>query len=109
MEEANNAPIFIDKFFVPANAKSEFIHRMNINRSFIKTLPGFIRDDVYVRHDEEQNLVCITIAVWESEEALAKAKLAVQAEYKREGFDPAAMIERLNIKMDRAVYKKLEN
>lgn len=109
MKETNNNRIFIDRFFVPANAKEEFIHRMNVNRSFIKTLQGFIRDYVYVRNDDDQNLVCITIALWENEEALAKAKQAVQSEYKREGFDPAAMMQRLNIKMERDTYEKLEN
>ncbi len=41
--------IFIDKFLVPENAKQEFIERMNINRSFIKTLNGFNEDAAYER------------------------------------------------------------
>lgn len=109
MKNENTNQIFIDKFFVPANAKAEFIQRMNINRKFISKLPGFIRDDVYARNNENGNMICITVAVWENQDALNKAKATVQAEYKREGFDPAAMMERLNITMDRGVYEKLEN
>ena len=95
---------FIDKFLVPANAKTEFMQRVNFNRNFIKKLPGFIEDAAYERTDEKDNIIFITIAVWENEQAVKKAKEAVQAEYKRQGFDLAAMLERLNITIDRGVY-----
>ena len=99
--------IFIDRFVVPQKSKSEFIERMNINRNFIKNLPGFIEDAIYERNDEQGNLICVTIAVWTSEEAIKKAREAVQAEYKKEGFNLQAMLERLNITMaDRGVYTK---
>lgn len=95
---------FIDKFFVPTAAKREFHERMRINRSFIKTLPGFIKDVVYESTDAEGNLTCITIAVWDNASALNDAKKAVQAAYKEQGFNPAEMFKRLNIVMDRGVY-----
>ena len=100
--------IFIDRFIVPQKSKQEFLERMNINRNFIKTLPGFIEDSAYERYDEQGNLICVTVAVWASEEAIKKAREAVQAEYKKEGFDLQAMLERLNITMiERGVYTKL--
>src|SRR5882672_5955382 len=89
--------IFIDWFIVPAKARPEFIERMNINRNFIKTQPGFIEDTVYERIDEQGNLICVTVAVWASEEAIKKAREAVQVEYKKQGFNIQAMLERLNI------------
>lgn len=98
---------FIDKFFIPAAAKSEFYERMSINRNFIKTLPGFLGDEVYQHTDDNGNLVCITVAQWENKEALNKAKEAVQAEYKKQGFDTAEMFKRLNITADRAIYTAL--
>ena len=99
--------IFIDRFVVPQNSKAEFIERMNINRSLIKNLPGFVEDAVYERNDELGNLICVTVAVWESEEAIKKAREAVQAAYKKEGFNLQAMLERLNITMlERGVYTK---
>lgn len=97
---------FIDKFFVPAIAVRSFEERMKINRDFIKTLPGFINDEVYRQFDGNRNLRSITIAKWESEEALSKAKEAVQAEYKKQNFDPAKMFEELGITLDRNIYKK---
>jgi hypothetical protein len=95
---------FMDKFFVPASAIVEFHERTHINRSFIKTLPGFITDAAYERKDEQGNLICITVARWSSSEAIAKAREAVQDEYKKEGFDLTAMTKRLNITVDRGLY-----
>ncbi|WP_183564264.1 antibiotic biosynthesis monooxygenase [Mucilaginibacter sp. SP1R1] len=101
--------IFIDKFIIPQHAEQEFTERMIINRDFIKNLPGFIKDEAYSRHDEAGNLVCITVASWQSEAALNLAKAAVQAEYERTGFNPAAMLARLNITMQRYTYHPMDN
>lgn len=99
---------FIDKFIIPDAAKAEFYERMQINRSFIRTLPGFIEDAAYTNTDDNGNLICITVALWENREAVNKAKEAVQAEYRKQGFDPAAMYERLHITMDRGVYVPMD-
>ena len=99
--------IFIDRFIVPQNSKTEFIKRMKINRDLIKTLPGFIEDSVYERNDEQGHVIFVTVATWASEEAIKKAKDAVQAAYRKEGFNIQAMLERLNITMaERGVYTK---
>ena len=101
--------ILIDKFLVPGKAKQEFLERMNINRSFIKTLDGFIEDAAYERTGEDGNLICVTIATWQNEDVLKKAKDAVQEEYKRQDFNMPEMLERLNITIDRGIYTKMEN
>jgi predicted ester cyclase/heme-degrading monooxygenase HmoA len=98
---------FIDKFLVPAAAKEVFYERVKTNRTFIKNLPGFIEDRAYEHTDTNGNLVLITIALWESQEALNDAKEKVQAEYKREGFDPAIFMKRMGIVMDRGIYKEV--
>ena len=98
---------FIDKFLVPPAAKEEFLERMSINRKFLRQLPGFIEDAAYEYTDGNGNLVCVTIARWKNKEAVAKAKEAVQAEYKREGFDMAGMMKRLGIVIDRGIYIEL--
>jgi heme-degrading monooxygenase HmoA len=97
--------IFIDKFRIPRQAKQEFTEKMNINRAFIKNLPGFIQDSAYERQEDGGYIVCITVAIWESEQALNNAKTAVQAEYQRIGFDPAELLARLDITMERDVYE----
>jgi len=68
---------------------------MSINRNLIKKLPGFIEEAVYERSYEHGNLIYITIAVWECEDVLQNAIEAVQAENKKQGFNPAEMFERL--------------
>jgi len=100
---------FIDKFFVPANAKNEFLERMRYNRSFIKTLPGFIKDEAYLLTDDSGNLTILTIAVWENEQVVSKAREAVQAEYNRIGFKPLEFYQRLNIKLERGIYHEMSN
>jgi hypothetical protein len=42
--------------------------------------------------------------VWQNDDALRQAKEAVQAEYKRQGFDPAEFMKQLNVTMDRGIY-----
>ncbi len=101
--------IFIDKFVIPQNGKQEFTERMNFNRDFIKNLPGFLGDAAYERTDENGDMIFITVANWESEEALNQAKLKVQAEYQRIGFNPAELLSRLNITMERAVFQPVAN
>jgi predicted ester cyclase len=101
---------FVDKFFVPKNSIEEFTQRMNYNRNFIKNLDGYIRDEVYEQKDEEGNISIITIAAWENKVYLDKAKEAIQAEYKRIGFDPAGFYQRLDIKFEyRGLYSKPDN
>jgi predicted ester cyclase len=100
---------FIDKFFVPAAAINEFQERVHINRNFIKTLPGFIEDAAYEYNDNDGNLILVTVTLWQNSEALNKAKDAVQAEYKKQGFDAPAMFKRLNITLDRGIYTQTQN
>ena len=101
--------VFIDKFFIPENSIDEFSERMNDNRSYIKTLPGFIKDEVLEQKDDKGNLTIVTVATWESQYHLDKAKAAVQQEYRRIGFDPEAFMRRLNITMERGIYTKVED
>ncbi len=95
---------FIDSFIIPKAAWREFAERVKINRSFIKTLPGFIEDAAYERTDEQGNIHYVTVAVWQNEAALKQAKEAVQTEYKQQGFNPAEFMSRLKVTMDRGIY-----
>jgi predicted ester cyclase len=107
-KKAHNGQVnFIDKFFVPAAAINEFRERTQLNRDLIKKLPGFIEDAAYEYKDNDGNLVCVTVAMWQNNEALNNAKEAVQAEYKKQGFDAPAMLKRLNITVDRGVYSQV--
>lgn len=107
-KDHKNGVRLIDKFLVPAAARKEFYERMSSNRNLIKTLPGFIEDAAYEYTDNDGNLICVTVAQWESPEALNKAKETVQAAYKEQGFDMTGMLKRLNITIDRGIYSTVE-
>lgn len=100
--------ILIDRFIVPLNAREEFLERVRINRNFIKNLPGFVEDAAYEETEAKGEIKYVTVAVWENAGALDKAKKAVLAEYQKQGFDAVEMYKRLNIKIERAIYKKMD-
>lgn len=95
---------FIDRFHVPKAAVDAFTGRMNNNRAVIKSLPGFVRDEVIATELENGDLTLMTIAVWESMEYLDNARKLVQEEYKRTKFDPAEFTRSLGITMERQLY-----
>lgn len=97
--------VLIDRFVIPASAKSEFLERTRFNRDFIKSLPGFVGDGVY-EDDEPTESRIVTVAVWASQEAINNARAAVTEYYKKQGFDVAAFTKKLNIQMERGIYKK---
>ena len=96
---------FIDRFVIPQSAKKEFMERALMARDFLRTLPGFIDDSAYETTDQQGEFVLITIAVWKNEEAVKNAKETVQERYRKEGFDPSGMMKRLNVTMERGVFK----
>ncbi|MFZ1291461.1 MAG: hypothetical protein WAR79_15305 [Melioribacteraceae bacterium] len=100
--------IFIDKFIIPEYSFEEFSERMNYNREFIKKISGFIQDTVYKSKDEQGNILIITIAEWENEISLKKAKDLVQNEYKRINFNPPEFMTKLNVKMERGTYQEID-
>jgi hypothetical protein len=100
--------ILIDRFSMPESAVTEFTQRMNYNRTLIKSLPGFIRDDVYEMKDENGNWSVITIATWQNQNYINEAKKAVQEDYKRTGFNMQQFIQQRNIVLlERGIYQKL--
>lgn len=102
--------ILIDRFVVPAAAREEFLRRMKINRDFIKNLPGFIEDAAYEQtggDGSEFNFV--TTAVWKNSDSLESAKREVFAFYQKQKFDMPVFLKRLNVKIERAIYRELKD
>ena len=105
IQEKKSNVFFVDKFLIPKNAIEEFVQRMQYNRNFIKSIPGFIKDEVIAYENANGDLTLMTIAVWQNQDFFDKAKQLVEAEYKKINFNPREFAERLNIKMEREVYK----
>lgn len=103
-----DAVYFVDKFRVPKPALDLFLSQTNDNRKFIRNLPGFIKDQVFITPVSEDDTVSVmTIAAWENQAMLDAAKAAVRQEYQRTGFDPAAFCKQWGISMERAQYKHM--
>ena len=98
--------VLIDRFVVPAAAKSEFLERANINRNFIKSLPGFIGDNAYEEESENESRI-VTVAEWASEETFQNARASVIEYYKKQSFDMPPFIKKLHIQMERRIYKRM--
>jgi hypothetical protein len=110
MENTDSLKVsFIDKFFVPKNSIDEFKQKMKYNRNFVSNLTGYVKGDAFEQKDNEGNLIIITIAIWQNQEYLDKAKILVQAEFKRIKFNPVEFYERLNVKIERGLYKILND
>ena len=99
--------VYIDKFFVPAASIEEFLQQVKKTQRFLRSLPGYVSGNTYIRQDAEGNYNLVTTAVWENAEAIAKVQEAMNAEYKRTGFDRAAFTQRLGIRRDGEVYQPL--
>ena len=87
----------IDAFSVPAASRDEFQAAMRRNLAFIETLPGFVNHMVFEKTNGPTDFNLVTIAVWESPEAVAAAAERVRAYYKSIGFDVSATLTRLAI------------
>jgi hypothetical protein len=80
----------IDNFSVPASVRADFQAAMERNFAFIQTLPGFLWHLVFEKASGPSTFNIVTIAVWESPDAIEKAIAAVRAYYEKIGFNPAA-------------------
>jgi len=109
IRESSMQLVLIDRFVVPSDARVEFLQRMSINRNFIRKLPGFIGDAASEQIGGDSEFNYVTVAVWKNAEAFENARKAVVAEYQKQNFDLQGMLKRQNIKIDRAIYKKLED
>lgn len=84
----------IDSFTVPIAARQEFENAMTRNLAFIETLPGFQWHQIFEKVSGPSVYNLVTIAVWESPEAMERAIGEVRAYYDKIGFSPAEAMAR---------------
>jgi predicted ester cyclase len=99
---------FIDEFEIPKESFVAFKEKLDYNRAFIKKIEGFVKDNVIAQKNDSNTINLTTIAVWQNQESLDNAKKMVRAEYKRIGFNPSEFNKKLNIKMKRGIYLRIE-
>jgi heme-degrading monooxygenase HmoA len=98
--------VLVDKFVVPEESKPEFFKAVHLSSGFLKTLPGFVEGYVYEKRDANGGQNVMTTAVWKDEEAFQAAKKAAAAEFQKRGFNPADIMKKLRVEIDRAVYNR---
>ncbi len=74
-----NLQFRIDGFSVPGASRSEFEAAMRRNLTFLETLPGFLGHVVFEKTTGPSTLDIVTIALWDSQEAIAAAGEKVRA------------------------------
>lgn len=87
----------VDAFSVPAASRSEFETTMHENASFLATMPGFKGHVVFEKTAGPSTFNIVTIAAWESAEAMKNAGEKVREDYQRTGFDMQGTIARWGV------------
>src|SRR5262249_57388755 len=82
-----NLQFRIDAFAVPAASRAEFEAAMRRNLAFIETLPGLMSHMVFEKTRGPTTFNIVTVAVWESPEAIAAAGHKVRTHYPNTAFD----------------------
>jgi hypothetical protein len=95
----------IDAFQVPEASRAEFEAAMNRSMTFLSTLPGCRGQAVLVKAAGPGRFDVITMATWESQEAVDEAVTQVRAYYRSIGFDPAAAMARWGVKAELGFYR----
>jgi heme-degrading monooxygenase HmoA len=105
----NSNHIFrVDKFKIPAASREEFLARVRTSNEILHAIPGFVEDYFFEQLGASGDTKIVTIAVWENEQAFSLAKSRVQEHYKKMGFNPAEIIQRLGVEADMDAYSRLE-
>ena len=89
--------IRLDSYCVPAAARAEFEAGVQRSVALLETLPGFRAHLALAKESGGSAFNIVTIAVWQSSEAMANAITHVQAYYQRIGYDPRESAARLGI------------
>lgn len=94
----------IDSFLVPDAVRAEFEATMRRNMAFISKLPGFLGHIVFEKAGGPSSFNIVTLAAWESQAAIDRARDSVAAYYARIGFDPAGTMARWGVKAEVGQY-----
>ena len=104
-QSASTASFRVDRFVVPSQALEPFMARLRVTQRLLDEREGCRQNLVLAGAPEGDTIGVVTIVEWASGDAMRAARLAMQAHYAREGFDPAAFIQQLGIRADMAAYQ----
>ncbi|MGZ3419286.1 MAG: antibiotic biosynthesis monooxygenase family protein [Polyangiales bacterium] len=102
LDREPNLRFRIDSFLVPEAARAEFVATMKRNLAFIEKQPGFRGHVVFEKTSGPGTFDIVTIAMWESAEAIEQAGVRVRAYYQEIGFDMPATLARWQVRAELA-------
>ncbi|RFA26607.1 antibiotic biosynthesis monooxygenase [Alkalilimnicola ehrlichii] len=98
----------VDKFSVPQAAREEFLARVRDTHQVLRRQPGFVRDTLLEQVAGPGRFNIVTIAEWDSQEAIDAARTAVMEAHAESGFNPQEAMARLGVEADIANYRAIE-
>jgi heme-degrading monooxygenase HmoA len=98
----------LDRFTVPVSGREEFLEQVRRTHQVLRGLPGFIEDVVLERAAGASRFSIVTLVIWESQQAVDDARVAVAVAHRKAGFDRHQMLSRLGIEADVANYHETE-
>jgi heme-degrading monooxygenase HmoA len=107
MTTVPTATFRVDRFDVPRAALDPFMARLRTTQRLLDAREGCRQNLVLQGAADGGSVAVVTIVEWASEEAMAAARTAMQSQYAREGFDPAAFMRELGIRPDMATYRPI--
>ena len=98
--------MLVDLFVVPESSLEEFLRNVRFSARIVRQQPGFVEGFVHERTAGDGKVNVVTTAVWESEDAMQKARQAVPTEFAKTGFNPPEIMQRLGVQIERAIYRR---
>jgi heme-degrading monooxygenase HmoA len=99
----------LDRFLVPVAGRDEFLEQVRRTHQVLRSLPGFVEDVVLERPAGASRFSIVTLVIWESQEAVEDARVAVSVEHRKAGFDRHKMLARLGVEADVGNYHEAPN
>lgn len=97
----------VDRFHVPNAAREEFLKRVADTHKILAHQRGFVRDYLLEQAAGKDGFNLVTMAEWESQEAVERAREAVAELHRQLGFDPRELFGRLGITAELGGYRPL--
>ena len=97
----------VDKFVVPLAARTEFLSKVRATHERLRTVPGFVQDDILEQTSGPGEFNFVTFVAWISDDCIAAAPAAVMDLHRQMGFNPQAMYAQLGIKADVGTYTRV--
>ena len=94
----------IDRYVVPKASRDEFLVGVRKMAVFLKTLDGCVRTLAVEAPLSLETISVITIAEWDSAEAIRNAFPKVRAMHQESGNNPGANLKRLGVTAEQAEY-----